>query len=113
MPGLEAQGSGGYLLGEGSVCCVELAFVWCGICLWLRLILIPCHPVIDECFLYLALQPREGGGERCCWRECSSQFGKAVSFFIAGDVSVAQDPVNGDWVALAEEVCGGGIYIAC
>jgi hypothetical protein len=25
---------------------------------------------------------------------------------------VAWDPVNGDWVALAEEVCGSSVYIA-
>jgi hypothetical protein len=26
---------------------------------------------------------------------------------------VAQDPVNSDWVALVEEVCGSGVYVAC
>jgi hypothetical protein len=36
-----------------------------------------------------------------------------VSFFIARDVSVAWDPVNGDWVALVEEICGSGMYVAC
>jgi hypothetical protein len=113
MGGSEAQDSGGYLSGEGSVCRVELAFIWHGVCLWLWLVFVPCHPVMDECFLYLASQPQEGGGEGGCWWECSSQFGEAVSFFIAGDVSVAWKLVNGDWVALAEEVCGGGMYIAC
>jgi hypothetical protein len=112
MPGSEAQDSSGYLLGEGGVCRVELAFVWHGVCLWLLLVFVPCCPVMDECFLYLASQPQEGGGEGGCRQECTSQFGKAVSFFIAGDVSVAQDPVNGDWVALVEEVCGSGIYVA-
>jgi hypothetical protein len=113
VPGSEAQDSGGYLSGEGGVCRVELAFVWRGVCLWLWLVFVPCHPVMDERFLDLASYPREGGGEGGCRRECSTQFGEAVSFFVAGDIGVTRDPVHGDWVALAEEVCGGGVYSAC
>jgi hypothetical protein len=63
--------------------------------------------------LILGIAAMRGMGEGGCQRECSSQFGKVVSFLVAGDVSVAQDPVNGNWVALAQEVCGSGIYVVC
>jgi hypothetical protein len=57
VPSSEAQDSSGYLLGEGGVCHVELAFVWHGIYLWLWLVFILCYLVMDKCFLYLVLQP--------------------------------------------------------
>jgi hypothetical protein len=64
MPSSEAQDSGGYLSGEGGVCHVKLAFVWHSICLWLWLIFIPYHPVVDEYLLYLhCSHKREVGRE--------------------------------------------------